>query len=105
MISEWKTRLQAVLDGALLTAVCEEQPWRVKGLLMLGADPNATGWRLPGLVSALTAAYLRQNAVLFKLLIQAGADPDGSALESSPLHERIEEASGEECDDSWITKG
>jgi hypothetical protein len=105
MISEWRTRLQAVLDGALLTAVCEERQWRVRGLLMLGADPNATGWRVLGLVSALTAAYLLQNALLFNLLIQAGTDPDGSALESSPLHERIAEASGEECDDSWIAKG
>lgn len=89
MIIQWRTRLQAVLDGALLSAVCEEQQWRVRWLLMLGADPNATGWRVLGLVSALTAAYLRENAELFSLLIKGGADPDGSALESCPLCERI----------------
>ena len=82
----WKARWQAWLDAELLSAVCLERFTRSRLLLTLGADPNVMGWRVLGLVSALSAACICENPVLVALLLENGADPDGNPFESdSPL--------------------
>jgi hypothetical protein len=82
----WKARWQARLDAELLSAVCLQQFTRSRLLLILGADPNVMGWRVLGLVSALSAACICEHPALVALLLENGADPDGNPFESdSPL--------------------
>jgi hypothetical protein len=82
----WAADWQAWLDAELLTAVCRERITRSRLLLILGADPDVMGWRVLGLVSALSAACICENPALVALLLENGADPDGNPFESdSPL--------------------
>ena len=69
------------LDAVLLNEVCHERIWKVRVLLFLGADANATGWCECGLVSVLSAARVRANAELAAILLAHGADPDGNPAE------------------------
>lgn len=83
---QWEARCQAWLDAELLTAVCLGRFTRSRLLLILGADPDVMGWRVLGLVSALSAACICGNPALVSLLLENGADPDGNPFESdSPL--------------------
>lgn len=81
MIDEWLARMGERLDADLLTAVCDDRVRRAKALLFLGADPDVTGWRVLGLVSALSAACIRADHELVLALLANGADPDGSPIE------------------------
>lgn len=83
-VTGWPGRWQARLDRALLDAVCRGWRERVAWLLMLEADPDATGWCDFGLVSALSAACIRQDHSLIGLLLAYGADAEGSPLEPTP---------------------
>ena len=82
--------IQDKLNTALLNAASHESVWKVRALLFLGADANATGWCECGLVSALSAARVRTNPVLAKLLLAHGADPDGSPVETMRPWEHAE---------------
>ncbi len=82
--------LQEKIDNDLLTAVCREHVGLSRWLLMLGANPDVVGWREPGLVSALSAACVRQNIQLVELLLAWGADPNGHPTETRSPMEEIE---------------
>ena len=88
-------RLAAIgerLDAELLTAVCDGRVRRAKALLFMGADPDVTGWRVLGLVSALSAACIRADRELVLALLASGAYPDGSPLEPwTPLDRVLSE--------------
>lgn len=85
----WPKRWQAKLDRMLLEAVCGKVHERVRWLLMLGANPDATGWCDLGLVSALSAACIHEDWGLIALLLDFGADPNGSPDEPTPPFERM----------------
>lgn len=105
MIGHWRHMLQERLDAALLTAVCDERVWHARALLVLGADPDAAGWCICGLASALSAACLRENPGLVRLLLSSGADPDGSPLEHCAPYERIAGMLSEQGDGGGIAQG
>lgn len=90
VIRKWRRALQEKIDADLLTAVCRERVGLSRLLLMLGANPDVVGWREPGLVSALTAACVRQNVQLVGLLLAWGADPNGHPNETRSPMEEIE---------------
>jgi hypothetical protein len=93
MIEQWLAAIGKRLDAELLTAVCDDRIRRAKALLFLGADPDVTGWRVLGLVSALSAACIRANREFVLTLLASGADPDGSPLEPwTPLDRVLAEA-------------
>lgn len=83
-VTGWPEKWQARLDRALLDAVCRGWCERAEWLLMLGADPDVTGWCDFGLVSALSAACIRQDLTLIALLLAYGAAAGGSPLEPTP---------------------
>lgn len=83
-VTGWPGKWQLRLDRALLDAVCRGWRQRAQWLLMLGADPDVTGWCDLGLVSALSAACIRQDDRLIGLLLAHGADEEGSPIEPTP---------------------
>lgn len=105
----WAADWQAWLDAELLTAACRERITRSRLLLILGADPNVMGWRVLGLVSALSAACICENPVLVALLLENGADPDGNPFESDlPLSRVSDEFASEAaalCADLLLKSG
>lgn len=93
MIDKRLAAIGARLDAELLTAVCDGRVRRAKALLFLGGDPDVTGWRVLGLVSALSAACIRADRELVVALLASGADPDGSLIEPwTPLDRVLAEA-------------
>jgi hypothetical protein len=91
MIMQWRQAFKQRLDAALLSAVCREQTDLARCLLGIGADPNAVGWCVAGLVSPLSAACVRENLKLVRLLLAWGADADGNLIESSTPSERLDD--------------
>ncbi len=85
----WPKRWQAKLDRMLLEAVCGQAHERVRWLLMLGANPDVSGWCDLGLVSALSAACIQEDASMVWLLMRYGANPDGNPIEPMTPYERV----------------
>jgi hypothetical protein len=88
-LTGWPGRWQAKLDRALLDAICRGWRERAAWLLMLGADPDVAGWCDFGLVSALSAACIQEDADLVWLLLRNGASPDGNPIEPMTPYERV----------------
>lgn len=93
-LAGWPARWQAKLDRALLDAVCWQRHERMEWLLMLGADPDVTGWCDLGLVSALSAAYIQEDGRMVRLLLRSGASPDGNPIEPMMPYERGTDVGG-----------
>lgn len=85
----WPKSWQTKLDRMLLDAVCRRRHVQVDCLLVLGADPDVTGWCDFGLVSALSAACIHEDDSLLWLLLRNGANPDGSPTEPMTPYERV----------------
>jgi hypothetical protein len=85
----WPKRCQAKLDRMLLDAMCRHRHVQVQCLLVFGADPDVTGWCDFGLVSALSAACIHEDASLVWLLLRNGANPDGNPIEPITPYERV----------------
>jgi hypothetical protein len=85
----WPKAWQAKLDRMLLDAVCRRRHVQVDCLLVLGADPDVTGWCDLGLVSALSAACIQEDASQVWLLLRYGANPDGNPIEPMSPYERV----------------
>lgn len=88
------TTLRRCRDKALLRAISRESHRTVKCLLRLGADPNVLGWCELGLVSALSAACVRENPELVDLLLRHGAEITGHPHEPTMPYERVCDPAG-----------
>jgi hypothetical protein len=76
-------------DKSLLRAVCRESHRTAAWLLHFGADPNVLGWCELGLVSALSAACIREDPGMVALLLRHGADVAGHPHEPMMPYERV----------------
>lgn len=76
-------------DKSLLRAVCRESHRTAAWLLRFGADPNVLGWCELGLVSALSAACIREDPGMVALLLRHGADVAGHPHEPMMPYERV----------------